>query len=280
MAILTFMSDFGTSDSYVASVKGRILTADPNQTIIDVSHTIKQYDIAHGSYVLRSCFRDFPLGTVHLVAVNSTGSLGESYIAIELDGHYFVGTDNGLLSLISTNEPQQVVILGTNEDEHTLARQSTFPCRDILVPAALKILKGTPLASLGETTAYLNKMLFRTARVTPKLIAGHVIYIDNYGNLITNIRKDQLSLLESQEFFIKIGREEVRKINRTYSITDPGDLFAVINSEGYLEIGIHSGNAAELLGMEFDSPILVRLRNGRNTLETESKNRISGRLPL
>ena len=280
MALLTFMSDFGTSDGYVAAVKGRILTVLPNQAIIDVSHSIKQYNIAHGSHVLRSVYKEFPKGTVHLVAVNSTGGIGESYIAIKLDGHYFLGTDNGLLSLLSDNQPEEVVVLASSEEEHALALQSTFPSRDILAPVAIKLLQGSAISQVGEPTEYFNRMINRQPRVTPTLIAGHVVYIDNYGNLITNISTADFEVLEQPEFLIKIGREEITKLYRSYSVADAGDLFGLINSQGFLEIGVHSGNASELLGMDYDSPIIVRLKNQERIIGADKNRRLSGRLPL
>ena len=259
MAIITFMSDFGTTDHYVAAVKARIMAARPEQIIVDISHHIEHYNIAHGSFVLGNVFREFPPGSIHLVAVHATGGLGEPYIAIKLEGHYFVGTDNGLLGLISEQEPEEVVILGHTEEDRLLARTSTFPSRDIMAPAAAKLANGASLASLGEVTQYFNRMIPRKPRLTKQLIAGHVIHIDHYGNLITNITKTDFEHLVGDKFRIKLGREQVTKVHKTYNLVDAGELFAVFNSLGLLEIGVNSGHAAELLGMEYDSPILVHI---------------------
>src|SRR5690606_41602798 len=111
MAIITFISDFGYSDHYVAAVKGKILKENPNQQIIDISHSIEHFDIAHGSYVLKMAFKDFPENSVHLVAVDSNGGPGEKIVALKLENHFFVGVDNGLFGLISDAEPLEIVYL-------------------------------------------------------------------------------------------------------------------------------------------------------------------------
>jgi hypothetical protein len=270
------MSDFGTTDHYVAAVKARMMAIRTDQTIVDISHHIEHFNIAHGSFVLGNVFREFPEGTVHLVAVHATGSLGEPYIAIKLEGHYFIGTDNGLLGLISEKEPDEIVILGHTEEEKQLARTTTFPARDILAPAAALLAQGTPLSSLGDPTEYFNRMIPRKPRLSKQLIAGHIIHIDHYGNLVTNIVQQEFEQLVADKFRIKLGREQINKIHKTYNLVDAGDLFAVFNSMGLLEIGVHSGNAAELLGMEYDSPILVHIAmvdEGDTLLKDSTRNR-------
>jgi S-adenosyl-L-methionine hydrolase (adenosine-forming) len=259
MALITFMSDFGTTDHYVAAVKARIMSALPQQFIVDISHQIQHFNIAHGSFVLGNVFREFPAGTIHLVAVHSTGGLGEPYIAIKLEGHYFIGTDNGLLGLLSEQEPEEIVILGKTEEEKALARSTTFPARDIFSPAAILLAQGYSLSALGEPCPYFNRMIPRKPRLSRQLIAAHVIHIDHFGNLLTNVRKDDFEQLVQDKFLIKLGREQISRIHKTYNLVDAGDLFAVFNSLGLLEIGVHSGHAGELLGMEYDSPILIHI---------------------
>lgn len=257
MALLTFLSDFGDTDHYVAAVKARILSVNPNQQIVDISHRIPGYNLAHASYVLASTFREFPSGTVHLCGVNAVANLGETYIALKLEGHYFVGVDNGLFSLISEEEPELIVDLACTEELQSLARSTTFPTRDMLAAAACKLASGTAIEELGEPLTYINRMLPLKPRATKKLIAGHVVHIDHYGNLHTNIQRLEFESLLEESFYVKIGREKLWKIQRSYAQSDPGDLFCLFNSQGLLEIGIHSGNASELMNMHYQSPIMV-----------------------
>jgi S-adenosylmethionine hydrolase len=272
MAIITFISDFGEQDHYTAAVKARILSNDPSQIIVDISHQVQHFNIAHGSFVLGSVFREFPKGSIHLCAVNASGSLGEGYIAVKLEDHFFVGTNNGLIGLLSEQEPEAVVLLGNTDEEKELARFSTFPTRDILAPAALRLAKGEPIGQLGESTTYFNRMILRKARATKKHIAGHVIHVDHYGNLITNIERAEFEFLLEDKYKIQIGREILPKIQKSYNLVDAGDIFAVFNSLGLLEIGINNGNAAELLGMNFDSPVTIHFVSGDQEAPSSSGN--------
>jgi S-adenosylmethionine hydrolase len=273
MAIITFISDFGVQDHYTAAVKARILSCNPSQVIVDISHYIEHFNIAHGSFVLGSVFREFPEGSIHLLAVNSTGGLGEAYIAVKLEGHYFVGTDNGLIGLLSDKEPEAIVILGNTPEEKELARLTTFPARDVLAGAAHQLAQGTPMDELGETTTYFNRMIPRKARANRKAIAGHVVHIDHYGNLLTNIQRSEFEFLVQDKFRIQIGREVLHKIHKVYSHVDAGELFALFNSQGLLEVGINSGNACELLGMGFDSPISIQFLTEEEAEQQNSRIR-------
>lgn len=253
MAIITFISDFGYSDHYVAAVKGKILQSNAGLQIIDISHNIEHFDIAHGSYVLKMAFKDFPEGTVHLVAVSSNGNEGENLIALKLENHYFVGTDNGLFGLISDQAPTEMVsLLGKG---HLV---STFPARDVLAAAAARLANGEELAALGKPLTSIKRLLGRSMRATKKQISGHVVRVDHYGNLITNIEQKAFDILSKEKTYtVSFGRENFSKINQMVHQTGNGDIFIVFNSLGFLEIGINHGNASELLGLYYDSPVNI-----------------------
>ena len=253
MAIITFISDFGYSDHYVAAVKGKILQINPNQQIIDISHSIEHFDIAHGSYVLKMAFKDFPEGTVHIVAVDSNGGPGEQIVALKLEGHFFVGVDNGLFGLISDAEPGEIVSLNSDE-----VRRSSFPARDLMATAAAKIAQGVPLPELGTPVEAVKRLLGRSMRATKKQISGHVIRVDHYGNLITNIEQTAFKILsKGKNYSIRFGRESFSKVHDAISQTGNGDIFIIFNSLGLLEIGINKGSASELLGLRYDNPINI-----------------------
>lgn len=272
MPIITFISDYGMQDHYTAAVKARILSGNPSQIIVDISHQIEHYNLSHGSFVLGNVFREFPPGTIHLVAVNANGNLGDAYILVKLEGHYFVGTDNGLIGLLSEQEPEAIIQLGNMPEEKELAENTTFPGRDILAPAAARLAAGTPMAELGEPTTFFNRMIGRKARATKKLIAGHVVHIDHYGNLITNIQRREFEFLLQDKFRIQIGRESLQKIHKSYNKVDAGDMFALFNSLSVLEVGINNGSAAELLGMGFDSPVTVHFESAENPVKKQEMN--------
>ncbi len=250
MPLITFLSDFGCRDHYVAAVKAKIYTLDTQIDIIDISHQIEHFNIAHGSFVLKSVFSDFPENTVHMVAVNSVARVREPYIALRLEGHYFVGTDNGLLGLISEHEPEEIVRLPSSP--------STFPAKDIFAPVAVSIAQGSSLTAVGKPTEKFNRILPRQLKVTKTQISGNVVQVDGYGNLITNIDKQTFNTLNSNSNYrVVFGRETFDLVHQSYRETDYGDCFILFNSLGLLEIGINSGNASELLGLDYDSSVHI-----------------------
>lgn len=253
MAVITFMSDFGYTDHYVAAVKAKILQTNLSLQIIDISHNIDLFNIAHCSYVLNAVFRDFPKNTVHLVGLNSFNNLHLPFLALKLEGHYFVGADNGLFSLISEEAPEVVVEIPKNDFLKT-----TFPEKDILAPAAAKLALGTSINEIGSNYDAMQKMIGRKIRATKKQITGNIIRVDHYGNLITNIDKKVFVLLSKEKKFrIIIGRESLHQIYEFSNFPDDGEIFATFNNSGFLEIGIIKGNASELLGLHFDSAISI-----------------------
>lgn len=252
MAIITFLSDFGARDHYVAAVKAKILSINPDLFIIDISHQIASCDIAHAAYVLKAVFKDFPAGTIHIVAVNTAGQPGDKYIAIKLEGHYFIGTDNGLFGLIS--EQEAAVKVDINQE----VLKTSFPAKQIFAPAAAKLATGTALEALGTELPDYKRMLGRSLKANKKQIVGHVVQVDHYGNLITNIDKTTFDILSKEKRFeISFGRENSRRIHESINSVDAGDLFIIFNDQNFLELGINQGMAAELLGLNYDSPVTI-----------------------
>jgi S-adenosyl-L-methionine hydrolase (adenosine-forming) len=253
MPIVTLLTDSGEIDFYVAAIKAKILSVNPGLRIEDISHKIAPCDIGHGAFVLRSVFRDFPKGTVHLVGVDAVGNEGDGFVALQLEDHFFVGVDNGLLGMLSDKPQQNLIELNT-----IMPMATTFPEKDILAPAAAKLASGVSITDLGKPMEAFKKKTDRHVRATKKNILGHVIRIDHYGNLITNIPRETFEALsKSKAFTIHAGSEKFRKINSTYYQTDEGDCFLFFNSLGLLEIGIYKGNAKELLGLGHDSPVSI-----------------------
>ncbi len=253
MAIITLLTDSGESDHYAAAIKARILSTNPGLTVVDISHRINPCDIAHGAYVLKSVFRDFPKGTVHLVAVDAAGNRGDSHIALQLEDHFFVGADNGLLGLISDKSQQNLVELNAIN-----AITTSFAEKDILAPAAARLASGVSISTLGKSLASFRKMTDRHVKATRKQILGHVTRVDSFGNLITNIEKDTFDVLSKGKVYtVQFGGEKLRRINTSYHQAEQGDCFLLFNSLGLLEIGIYKGNASELLGLGYDSSINI-----------------------
>ena len=253
MAIVTLLTDSGESDHYVAAIKANILSVNPGLTLIDISHKISACDIGHGAFVLKSVFREFPAGTVHLTGVDSSGSKEDAFIALQLEDHFFVGVDNGLLGLISEKNHQQVVQLNSVNPIHT-----TFPEKDIFAQAAAKLASGVAITALGKPLSTYKKMTDRHVKANKRIIAGNVIRVDGFGNLITNIPKDAFETLSTgKSFTIQFGGEKFRRIHKNYFEAEPGDCVLIFNSLGLLEIGMYKGHASDLLGLKYDSPVNI-----------------------
>jgi len=255
MGLITFTSDFGKQDHYIAAVKANIVKVNSSLRIIDISHEIEPFDLAHAAYVVKSVFREFPKGSVHLVSLD-TYTKNWGALAMKLDDHFFVGPDNGVLSLISQNKPAAIIDLMSLNPIETV-----FPSKSIYAVAAANIASSKNLQDLGPAKTEWVQLLDRQLKTTKTLIVGNIIRVDHYGNLITNISKNEFETIESmnngQGFVISLGREKAREIHKTYNAVEPGECFCLFNESGLLEIGINSGNAAELLGLRFDSPINI-----------------------
>ncbi len=252
MALITFTSDYGDRDYYVPAVKAKMLAINPQLNIVDISHKIDTYDIAHAAFILKAVYKDFPKGTVHLVAINGTSAMTDGFIGIKLEEHIFIGPNNGVLSLLTDYEPGIIVKF---TDIHI--KDSTFPAKDILAPIAAKVASGAAIHDFGGPLMQMKKMIPRQFKATKKQIICHVIRVDNYGNLITNIRKDVFEKLNPGKFSIEFSRESLDSLNKSYDNVEPGDCFAFFNSLDLLEIGINHGHGADLLGLRHDSPIFI-----------------------
>lgn len=249
MAIITLMSDFGTSDHYVAAVKGKLLSIDADLKIVDISHTIEQYNIAHGSFVLKYIYQHFPAGTIHIASVNALESI--NFVALALDDHFFLGADNGLFSLLSNKAPNQIIYLPHNG-------QSRFPALDILAPAAANLANSGDLSNLGEAKDDYYRLMPRQVKASKKQISGNIVRVNNYGNCISNIEKHEFDLLsKDKKYSIILGRERLSKLSELPGKVEPGDCYVFFNDLGLLEVGINKGNAAELLGLQYDSSIHI-----------------------
>lgn len=253
MAIVTLLTDSGESDHYVAAIKARVLTVNPGIRLVDISHRTRPCDIAHAAFILRSVFREFPKGTTHLVGVHATGQRDDAFIALQLEDHFFVGADNGLFGLISDKPHQNLIELNTINSV-----QSTFPEKEIFASAAAKLASGVSISDLGKPMPTFKKMIDRQVKATKRQIAGHVIQVDNFGNLITNIPKEAFEVLsKGKTYTIQFGGEKFRRIHTQYNQADEGECFLLFNSLGLLEIGIYKGHASELLGLAYDSMVNI-----------------------
>jgi S-adenosylmethionine hydrolase len=254
MAIVTFMSDFGDEDHYVAAVKGALIQEVKEiPHIIDISHRIRPHDISHASYVLAHAYQNFPTGTIHLVGIDpSDRSECKTLIAL-LDGHVFVGGDTGLFSLLKKDSLPEFYEVDTDYHSFSVLRN--------YVPIVRQLLSGKKPNQLGNPTDQYLRLFSRQPKVTKREIVGNVIRVDHYGNLITNVEKADfdtiLKINGNKPFEIQIGLQIFKRLHRQYDEVENGECFILFNASGKLQIGINKGNGSKLLGLKFDSPIYI-----------------------
>jgi len=243
MPLVTFTSDFGNSDHYVAFVKAAMLKVSPSQQIVDISHNIAPFDISHMAFVLNSVFREFPEGSIHFVGQDDEAG----YFIAWVEGHYFVVPNTGIISLVAERRPDLMIALP----------DSGSALKDAAI-AAVKLAEGATVESLGEPLTNYKEFARRKARATKKEISGHVIRVDHFGNLITNIEKTDFDILSrDRNYAVIFSREKLAKVNAKMNEVDPGDAFAKFDDMGRLVIGIYQGNGAQLLGLSFDSAVVI-----------------------
>ena len=257
MALISFTSDFGDQDHYVAAVKAAILSVNPALRVLDISHRVPNCHIGHGAMLLRSLYKNFAPGSVHLVAVGSDSCPEEPpYLALQLDGHFFVGANNGLFSLVSDLPPTVSVDL-KSLPQHA----GTFVAKNKLASAAAMLASGRSIHDLGTTLSSYHTLTNKKCRYKNNQLQGHIIHVDRVGNLISNLSKkdfDAAMQRDHSSFEIIIGKERSTTLHTHYNDIEGGECFFLFNDYGLLEIGILHGSANALLGMKRDSPICIQ----------------------
>ncbi|MBL4670469.1 MAG: SAM-dependent chlorinase/fluorinase [Flavobacteriales bacterium] len=248
MAVITLTTDLGLVDNYVASVKGAILKETPEITIVDITHEVPSFDLQKSAFILRNCYQDFPEGTVHIIGVNSEADVNIPHVALYANGHYFIGADNGIFSLIFDNPPEKVVELTISQDTDRI----TFPTKDVFVKAACHIARGGTLEVIGTAKHELSVRTMFRAVSENNIIKGIATYIDHYGNVITNISEKLFKEYgngRSFKILFRSAEYEIDEISLAYSSVVEGERVALFSSTGYIEIAINKANANKLFGI-------------------------------
>ena len=258
MAIITLTSDWGHKDHYSGAVKGAICRMLPEAHIIDISHHVPAFDLNQAAFIIKHSYPDFPEGTIHIIAVNSEASIQTPHTLVYHHGHYFIGADNGIFSLIFDDKPFKIIELDIIQDSDYF----TFPARDVFAKAACHVAAGKPIGELGPVREkVMEKIAFRPV-VQGDMIKGHVNYIDNYGNAFTNISEALFrSTVNTRRFSITFRSPNYRitSISTSYKDVSQGEMLALFSTTGLLEIAIRDGKANTLLGLKPDQLIMVEI---------------------
>lgn len=254
MSVITLTTDMGNSGFYVASVKAAILKGLPQATIVDITHTIRPFHITSAAFVIKNVYRQFPENSIHIVAVDAMNSPVSRVLLMKNEGHYFIGPDNGLFSLVFTNPPTEIFEVTIPPDAASLA----FTAKDIMAKAAIHIAKESSITEIGrEYRNYLQLTAWQPI-YNEGSIRTSVIYVDEYGNCIFNLEKSLFDqVCKGRKFEIDVKRNPVGTISRTYSDVGGGELVALFTGSGLLEIALNRGNVSELLGLKEGDSVLI-----------------------
>ena len=261
MHIITLTSDWNENDYYVASLKGKLLSVCPEAHIIDISHNIKTFNSSQAAYVVRNSYPHFPDNTIHIIAVNTEPEEGTQLLGARLDKQFFLCADNGILGLLEGSEPEEVVQLTGNYQENP----DTFLALSVFASAACALSAGTALSKLGSPTREYKKQTPLRATIEDNTIIGSVIHIDSYQNAITNISEELFKRVGNSRpyvIYVQSKHYTINRINVRYNESNPGDLLAIFNSSGALEIAMREGNAAGLMRLTTNSTIRVEFKKG------------------
>jgi len=251
--IITLTTDFGTNDHFVGTMKGVILSIEPDAHIVDICHSVQAFDVLDGALTISQAYSYFPTGTVHMVVVDPGVGTARRPLVVSSERHHFVAPDNGVLSLVFQREQRLNARHVTGEHYFLQPVSNTFHARDIFSPVAAYLAKGVDPAKFGEeVTDFVRFSAPKPKPVNENTLRGVVLKVDRFGNLITNITPQDAPMLFGENpgaFKIMVGTREIREIKEAYALGAPGEVFGILGSMGFLEIAANRGAAAQLLGV-------------------------------
>lgn len=253
MAIITLTSDWGLSDYYLPAVKGTIFSALPDVNVVDITHNIEPFDVRSAAFIVKNCYKNFPKGTIHILAIDTEESVENPHVVVKVNDHYFVGTDNSIFSLIIDQDPYEAVTIEVMQDSDFF----TFSTRDRFVKVAVMLYNNVPLSEIGMPYKLKERIEFKPT-YDSNSIHGLVNYIDSYENLVTNISKQLFEkVCEGRKFTIKLSTRiyKINDIKKSYQEVPEPNIVALFGTHGFLEIALNHGKASSLLGIERDSAV-------------------------
>lgn len=273
MAIITLTTDFGLKDHFAGAIKGAIYCEIDSVKVIDISHSVNPFNIHEAAYLVQNAYKSFPKGTIHIIGVDSELTPENRHLAVLLNDHYFIGADNGIISIL-TEEFRAEKIVEINIHDRV---ESIFPVLDVFVKVACHIARGGKLEVIGSTVHEIKtiKSLIPLVNNSETQISGSVIYIDNYGNVVTNItRKIFEGIRRGRDFELHARNHKFSVIHEKYSDAinfniekskrdEDGKKLAVFNSGEYIELAIYRSNlntvggASTLLGLDYRDTITI-----------------------
>ncbi len=254
MALITITTEWRDDDFFQGILMGKLSSQCPDTVVVTNASAIPPFNVMHGAFVIRNTFHHYPEGTIHLIFINSEGSPANPHILVRALGHYFICADNGIFNLILNTKPELVIAIENPDDCDEIS---------LFTRTAAAIINGTDPLSLGKKLKGFTEKVPLRATIDKNVIIGSVIFIDSYGNAITNITREVFArVFEGREFriLIKSNKYFTEKINRSYSDEPVGELVTRFNSVDLLEIAISGADMSQLFGVETGDAVRVEAR--------------------
>jgi S-adenosylmethionine hydrolase len=253
--VISFLTDFGLEETYVGEMKGRILTADSQARLVDLTHAIPPGDVAAGAFLLSRAWSAFPAGSVHLAVVDPGVGTDRAPLAVEASGHWFVGPDNGLLSM-AVETPEHIWRLDAGRVVPGRDPSPTFHGRDLFAPAAVRLLRGEDPGEFATEVTSMTGLEPVFERRGDRLV-GEVLWVDHFGNAITAIGEDALAEF-GPTLQIRVGSLRLNGLHSTFGDVESLTPLAYVGSGGTLELAVRDGDLSERFGIDRGSRVEIR----------------------
>lgn len=251
MAVITLTTEWQPDDIYNGIIRGKLCTMCPGTAIIENAAGLTPFDISRGSFIIRNTFMNYPAGSVHIICILSEARKGTGHLIVKSRGHYFIGHDNGIFSLILNSEPDEIINIDAGETANEL---------EVFARAAAGLVAGKKPSELGTPIKSISETLPLRATIDADVITGSIIFIDSYGNAISNITREVFyRVFENKDFraYIVSNLNYTDTISRNYNDVPVGDLLSRFNSLDLLEFAINGANVSELLSIEIGSSVRI-----------------------
>lgn len=254
MSVITITTEWQGYDYYNGVLKGKLISASPDATIIDNAFGIPSFNLQHAAFVVRNSFKHYPKGSVHIICVQSEYEDKQPHLLIEAQGHFFIGSDNGVFHLLLNGAPEKIIKLNSGSKNESIDEL------DVFSKAAAALINGAKPEDIGQKIEEINEKVPFRATIEEDSISGSIIFIDSYGNAISNITSEVFErVFKNKKFSIAIrsNKNSIEKISTSYKSEGVSDLVALLNSLDLIEIGINGANASELLSLQVGDIIRV-----------------------
>lgn len=261
--VITLLTDFGYESYFVPAMKGVILSLNPEALIIDITHSIPQFNVYKAAFTLWASYKYFPRGTIHVVVVDPGVGTSRRAIVIKTRNYYFVGPDNGVLMMAAEDDGIIDVRAIENREFMRPIMSSTFHGRDVFAPIAAYISLGLDVSLLGPRVTDPIKLQGITSRISRGFASSVIVYIDHFGNAYTGIKEGDLGVLGlkyGDELRVNIPRKNIElkvRFLRSYGYANEGEALVLVNSEGFLELSVNRGNFAQRFGVEEGDEVVI-----------------------